>query len=32
MSNPASDSAEKVKAALPKPRLLYYAGAWQEPL
>jgi betaine-aldehyde dehydrogenase len=32
MSNPAHDSADKVKAALPKHRSLYYAGAWQEPL
>jgi betaine-aldehyde dehydrogenase len=32
MSKPASGSADKVKAALPKHRLLYYAGAWQEPL
>jgi betaine-aldehyde dehydrogenase len=32
MANPASGSADKVKAALPKHRSLYYAGAWQEPL
>ena len=32
MPNPASGSADKVNAALPKHRLLYYAGAWQEPL
>jgi betaine-aldehyde dehydrogenase len=32
MANSSSDSADKVKAALPKHRSLYYAGAWQEPL
>jgi betaine-aldehyde dehydrogenase len=32
MANPASDSAGKVQAALPKHRSLYYAGSWQEPL
>jgi betaine-aldehyde dehydrogenase len=32
MANPSSASADKVKAALPKHRSLYYAGAWQEPL
>ena len=32
MSNPSSASADKLKAALPKHRSLYYAGGWQEPL
>ena len=32
MANSSSDSTDKVKAALPKHRSLYYAGAWREPL